>query len=254
MSRVSWMALVPLAEGRLPEFEHARTFHRHHWSQWSPLEMSQQTASLVTYRAGDATGTYAVLPHPIPWSQLEGPCAVAWYWPNAAELLRHHPYHLLIAQVDEGRRTVQACLRFTSIVASLVESSAALGVLWGPASKVHEPGAFVTVAQQMSQEHLPLDLWVDFRIEQIADRQLRMFTTGLSVFGYPELEVAHYSGTVEELFGHAYNVAHMQLDKETTIRDGDTFGITDEVLATARVGPSMLDPAQEVTHLTFDEE
>ena len=252
MSRISWLALIALSDGQLPGFEDIRANHSRQFPDNPRVELSQQTTSLITYTSGDSFGTFALLPQPIPWAQLEGPCEVAWYWPTAAEVLRDHRHHLMVAQVDEGRRTVSACLRFTSIVASVVEASAALGVLWGPAAKIHEPSAFVNVTRQMSPENLPLDLWIDFRIEAAEYNRLRLFTTGLSPFGYPELEVERYEGHVEELFSHAYNIAHMQLEKSTTIRDGDTFGMTDEVQATARVGPSSIDPSQEVTHLDFD--
>ena len=252
MNRISWLALIALAEGHLPSFEVTRANHSRQWPDGPALKLSQQTSSLITYASGDSCGTFALVPQPIAWSQLEGPCAVAWYWPTAAETLRDHQHHLMVAQVDEGRRTVGACLHFTSIVASVLDASRALGVLWGPAAKVHEPSAFVGVARQMSPENLPLDLWIDFRIEPTERDRLRLFTTGMSAFDYPELEVDRYAGSAEELFRHAYNIAHMQLEKATTIRDGDTFGMTDEVQATARVGPSLIDPGQEVTHLQFE--
>ena len=28
------------------------------------------------------------MPAPIPWSNLEGPCATAWWWPDATEKMK----------------------------------------------------------------------------------------------------------------------------------------------------------------------
>jgi hypothetical protein len=201
---------------------------------------------------GDFTAAATLVPRPIPWTQLEGPAATAWYWPEATGTLRHHPAHLLVALVDEGGRAVEKAITLTRLTTALVAASPGLGVFWGPGRLVHSPAAFVEQALQMREDNLPLFLWVDFRIEETADGSVRLYTTGLAALGQTELEASGYGGEPQELLNYAYNIAHYQIDKRKVIRDGDTIGLTDEVQVTAHRGTSMLGGELEVLQLQFE--
>ena len=42
------------------------------------------------FACGDAHCAVSLMPAPIPWPELEGPCATAWWWPQATERMRAH--------------------------------------------------------------------------------------------------------------------------------------------------------------------
>ena len=200
---------------------------------------------------GEYTAAAALVPRPIPWSQLEGPADTAWYWPEAAAAMRAHAAHLLVTLVDEGGRPITKSLALTRLTAALATTSPSVGVFWGPGRLVHPPMAFIEQAEQASETNLPLFLWVDFRVEQLNDGALRLYTTGLDALGGAELEAAHFDGLPQRLLEFAYNIAHYQLDRQKTIRDGDTIGLTEEVQVTARRAQSMLGGEMEVLQLEF---
>ena len=59
---------------------------------------------------------------PIPWSDLEGPCATSILWPKAAEELRPHTGHLIVTvlrqdddPLEGSRMLTRAC---TSVLAT----------------------------------------------------------------------------------------------------------------------------------------
>ncbi len=247
-----WLALIALDQPMLPEFDEVAGELSRFFADAPPLTAAGQTENLLTCLLGQQTVAATLVPAPIPWSQLEGPCATAWYWPDAAGALRDHQAHLLVTLLDEGGRAVDKCSYLTQFVSALASASPAIGVFWGPGRLVHQPRAFVDQAKQMSHENLPLYLWIDFRIEQIADQSLRMFTTGLKALGQLELEVPLYHGTPQQLLEFVYNVAHYLLDKKKQVHEGETIGLTDEVKATVKFGKSMLDDAADVLQLEFD--
>jgi hypothetical protein len=247
-----WLSLIALDRPRLPRFEDLASWFEEHFPEALQPVLSSSTENLLALTVGDLTAAVSLVPRPIPWSQLEGPAATAWYWPDAASELRHHSAHLLVALVDEGGRPVEKAITLTRLVTAAAAAAPSVGVFWGPGRLVHSPEAFVEQAVQMSEENLPLFLWIDFRIEESSSGGVRLFTTGIEPLGGNELEVRDFGGEAQELLNYAYNIAHYQLEQRKVIRDGDTIGLTDEVQVTAHRGQSMLGGDMEVLQLTFE--
>jgi len=215
------------------------------------MTVAGTTENLFTCTFGKFTVAVTLVPRPIPWSQLEGPCATAWFWPTAAEALRDHQAHLLVTLLDEGGKEIPKATALTQLVAGLVANAPAQGVFWGPGRLVHPPRAFLDQAAQLSADDLPLFLWVDFRVERNDNGTTRLYTTGLEAIGYTELEVAEYLGEPQTLLEYSYNIAHYQLSQAKEINEGDTIGLTDEIQVVANRRPSMFDEALEVVALDF---
>ena len=249
---LKWLALVALERAELPPFDQVASWYAERYPDAPAPQPSGATDKLLTMTLGEFTAAATLVPRPIPWSQLEGPCATAWYWPDAAEALRPHEAHLLITVIDEGGRPIDKASALTRLTAAITANAPSVGVFWGPGRLVHPPGAFVEQAAHVSPENLPLFLWIDFRMEQTDDGALRLFTTGLEALGESELEVPRYVGNPQDLLDFVYNIAHYSLSRRKTINDGDTIGVTDDVQATARRGPSMQGGDAEVVQLTFE--
>ncbi len=247
-----WLALVALERSQTPSFDAIATWHREHFPNFQPPTPAASTDKLLTLTIGELTAAVTLVPQPIPASQLEGPAATAWYWPDAASAFRRHHAHLLVTLIDEGGAAVKKAESLTRLTASIAAVAPSVGVFWGPGRLVHSPEAFIDQAVQMRSDNLPLFLWIDFRIEQIEAGAYRLYTTGLESLGRTELEVSRYEGSPQELLDLAYNIAHYMLDNRKVLSDGDTIGVTDDVQVTARRGPSMLGGELEVIRLDFE--
>lgn len=247
-----WMALVILDRAELPQFEDVAQAVGEYFSEAPVMTAAGATEKLLTCSIGEYTAAATLVDKPVPWSQLEGPCATAWYWPDAAEKLRGHEAHLLVTLIDEGGSAVEKSTCLTQWVAGLVASTPTLGVFWGPSRMVHPARAFIEQAVQLSPTDLPLFLWIDFRIEQLDNGNSRLYTTGLEALGFSELEVHEFAGDPQHLLEFAYNIAHYQIGKNKVINDGDTIGLTEEVQVTARREPSILDEKIEVIKLEIE--
>ena len=55
----------------------------------------------IVFGLGGDHAAAALMPEPIPWSALEGPCATAWWWPEASEKMKSHTSHILVALAGE---------------------------------------------------------------------------------------------------------------------------------------------------------
>jgi Domain of unknown function (DUF4261) len=251
MNPLRWLALVLFDEPELPEFDEVTRFIGEMYPDAPALAQAGSTENLFTCTVGEYTAAVTLVPRPVPWSQLEGPCATAWYWPTAGDALRDHKAHLMVALVDEGSKSIDKAIALTQLVSGLVGTSPAQGIFWGPGRLVHPPQAFIDQAQQMAPRDLPLFLWVDFRVERDPNGTCRLYTTGIEALGKLEIEIRDFAGEPQVMLEYAYNVAHYQLARNTQIKDGDTIGLTDEVQAVAHLARSMFDPEMEVVRLEF---
>jgi hypothetical protein len=248
-----WLTLVALERPALPAFEDVAARFADMYPEAPPLKLASSTENLLTFTLGEFTAAATLVPRPIPWSQLEGPAEMAWYWPGAADALRDHAAHLLVALVDEGGQAIDKALAATRLTAAAAAAAPSVGVFWGPGRLVHPPAAFLDQAAATCADNLPLFLWVDFRVEPLEDGAVRLFTTGLDALGGVELEVRRFQGDPQQLVKYVYNIAHYQIERRKLIKEGDVIGLTDEVQATARRGTSMLGGEMEVIRLEFDE-
>jgi hypothetical protein len=246
-----WLALVLLEEPELPAFDEVAQFIGQNFAEPPTMTVAGSTENMFTCNLGEYTAAATLVPKPAPWSQLEGPCATAWYWPTAEEALRDHKAHLLVTLVDEGGKSLEKSVGLTQLTAGLVGSCRASGVFWGPGRLVHPAQPFIEQALQSTAADLPLFLWIDFRVERTDAGTARLYTTGLTALGSTELEVAAFPGPPQQLLEYAYNIAHYQLCQNKPINDGDTIGLTEEIQVVAHRGGSMFDEKMEVVQLEF---
>ena len=220
-----WLALIMLEEAELPEFETVARHVAENYADAPTMSVAGTTDNLITCTIGEYTAAITLVPNPVPWAQLEGPCATAWFWPTAADALRDHQAHLLVTLVDEGGKEIPKSTALTQFVTGLVANTRTAGIFWGPGRLVHPPQAFLDQASQLTTDDFPLFLWVDFRVERTDSGGTRLFTTGLEALGYTELEVVDFQGEPQTLLEYAYNIAHYQLNQAKEINEGDTIGL-----------------------------
>jgi hypothetical protein len=122
-------------------------------------------------------------------------------------------------------------------------------VYWGAGTLVHPPKLFVSAAEAMTRELLPLDLWIDFRLELHADGTTSAFTTGLAALGHLEIEVAHSKMKPAEVRNRVWNSAHYLLDNGPVLRDCQTFGLTADEQIGVKHTSSTWDPSKTVIRL-----
>jgi len=200
---------------------------------------------------GDATAAVAMVRAPIPWQQLEGPCATAWWWPEASKCMQGHAAHILVALVGEAGNPVQRHIALSCLAAAVASHTDAVGICWGGGRLVHEPKRFIEEAQNLSPESLPWPLWIDFRVEPGEDGTNRLFTTGMKAFGKMEIEIPGSRKGPAEVFDFALSIADYILTEHPQIESGHTVGRSADENIRATHAPSMLDPEMTVLRLEF---
>ena len=200
---------------------------------------------------GGSMAAVVLVPAPLPWSNLEGPCETAWWWPEARASMRGHDSHLLVALGNDDGDPIRRSLALTHLTAAAATHVHAAGIFWNGGGLVHDPQVFLAEARNASPTKLPLYLWIDFRIENNDDGTLRLFTTGMKALEKLEIEIPRSRHTAQELLDFAHATAHYLLARGAEIRDGHTVGCSEDEKVQAAHAPSMWDSTMTVLRLEY---
>jgi hypothetical protein len=195
--------------------------------QWPALpraEAVEAKESTFALRIGSQDVVAGHMPAPIPWSDLEGPCATSWLWKEAATVLRPHATHLIVTVLGEEGPLDRMRLLTQVTAAVLATCPDALGVFWTHAALVIQPALFRDFATEFLPDGLPLLLWVDFRIGTAPSGQSFGFTNGMASLGQMEIETLESPEAPGALRERFHALAGYVLENGPVIRDGDTIG------------------------------
>ncbi len=243
------VALVALRQAKFPPEDAVFQWLRQQRPDLPPVTQVERQEDVCSFVIGRDTAAISLMDAPIPWADLERPCATAWYWPEATVSMQDHRAHVLVVVLSDSPDRVATALLLTSLVAAVASCCEAAGVCWVPATLVHSPEAFIASTEEMHDEYLPLYLWVNFAIQQHHDGSYCVFTIGLAEFGLMEIEVPSSYKDPEFLMDRVFNIAHYLLDNGPVLDDGETIGLADDEEIPIRHGPSMWDERTTVIQL-----
>lgn len=177
---------------------------------------------VLTFKLDGAVGAIALMPAPIPWSEIERPAQTALMWPDAASVLRDHRAHLIVTLFSRTGTVVDRKMRLTRVAAAAAQVTQALGVYWGDGPSVHSLEDFVEAATNRSVESPPMHTWLGLSITKPTPDRISLLTFGMEKFGHPNLLIDGPNGTAS--VGFLFDFASYLITGNVTIRDGDTVG------------------------------
>ncbi|MGE5416081.1 MAG: DUF4261 domain-containing protein [Acidobacteriota bacterium] len=220
------MVMVALANSDLPATELLFDLFNRICENAGDVKNIERNEDIIIFEYDGEIGYIALMEAPFPWSDLEGPCATAWHWPEATEKMRQQTAHILISLISK-KTDIDMIARtklFTQLTASVAEATDAIGVYWGSGTVVQSRDVFVNQAKKMDSGSLPVMLWTEFRLQKRPDGSFDLITTGMEALGLMEIEILGSKKTPLELVDFVHNIASYLLINGPVIRDGDTVG------------------------------
>jgi hypothetical protein len=194
------------------------------WPDLPEIGEAEGEDDAIVFRIGESMVMLGRMPAPIPWSDLEGPCATSWLWPNAADAVKQHTEHVIVTVAAETPALERSRL-LTQVAAAVVGTcQAPVGVYWGDATLVTSAEMFRDFAVDVLPEGPPIPMWVDFRVGPTGDGTSSGFTTGLAALDLMEFETKNASEPPGELRERLIAMAGYVIENGPVIRDGDTVG------------------------------
>lgn len=227
------LAMVCLSKPVLPQV-HALQKALAALGEGPVLEKHEVKDSTLSFEFDGAMGFVSLMPAPIPWEDLEGPCSTAWFWPEATQTLREHRAHLIVALMRHEGDAIDRHLQLTRLVAAAANASNGLGIYWGGAPLVQPRESFAEVAAEAARDNLPLELWVEQRLFSTKEDTISVFTAGMDKLEAMEIEVRETTMEATDAMELVYGIAQYLVLNGNVIKDGDTVGQSDEQRITAR--------------------
>lgn len=185
-------------------------------------EPSGDNASFV-FKIDDEMVAIAHMDVPIPKGDIEGTAQYAYNWQTALEDTKDHKSHLIVSVIQGGQDQIKRFTIFTQVLCSLLRTTNAIGVYKGNQSLLTPKEDYLNEAAAMSEEYLPLNLWIYFGL-RVTDNGNAGYTYGLKKFNKAEMEIVNSSKTLEDIRGFLFNIAHYVLDYDVAFQDGQTVG------------------------------
>lgn len=225
-----------------------------YWPELPPCEDAEKKDGCISFEFGDALVVIGLIPAPIPWSSLEGPCATSILWPDAADILKPHREHAVVtvsAEVDE----IELSKLLTQVTAAVAAASLqALGVYWGNGALVISKDLFVETAKELLPDDLPLFIWVDVRAGRDGDRTSAGFTQGMAALGHMEFEAKNAPEPPGELRERLMTLASYVIENGPVISDGDTIGESEDERIRVAHADSSFGANAKVMRLEYEQE
>jgi hypothetical protein len=198
-------------------------------------------------------GFLAHMPAPIPGGEAEDNAEGNFLWPDGKEKVSKHRSHVIVGNVGAEERTpIQSALEVSQLVLVALDLFDGIGVYWGNASVCNSREIFETFCAGISQEHLPVPVWLRFQLVRTSDVEIGLYTLGMNQFDLMDIEVDRCTMDIESLFECVSNIAHYLIHNGPVIADGHTVGGSEDERILVRHRPSMIDENRQVYKIVFD--
>ncbi len=187
---------------------------------------------------------------PIPWGDLEGPCATAWWWKEAEKEMKAHRAHFIATVIGEKGNALEQTVDLTKYIAAAADCHEASGIYWGNGTLVHEPSKFIDSAKKITPKDFSTNLWVDIRFWKTDDGKATFVTTGLEAFDKMEVEVVGSAKDFDDIYNLVSGAAYLQI-AGSTFKDGDTIGADEKTKIKTSHEKSIWDRPEKVLRLHF---
>lgn len=207
---------------------------------------------IVHIMHGDETiGSLGHMATPIPEREAEY-AGDNFLWPNGAVETAAHRAHVVVFLARTGDSPVEEAMLVTRLALVALELFDGLGVYWGNACVTNSREMFEQCAREMTDEHLPLPVWLRFQPVRADNDEIGMYTLGLKQFGLMEIEIDRSPMELGELFDFVSNLAHYLVMSGPVIKDGNTVGGSEEERILVRYRPSMIERSRRVYKVIFE--
>jgi hypothetical protein len=216
-----------------------------------PITQVSEEQGVLVARIPGGTVKMLSLPAPIPPQELEGPVALAWHWPTARDEVAAHQGHVIVHASSTELHPMDVWRLHTRLVAAVVATTPSLGVYVGDAMMVRSREDWLDDALATEGDGLPILLWVGINPVREEDGRASAYTTGLSSFGFMEMEVRGSARPLQEVMAGLGDAAYYQISTGARLHDGETFGFSENDRHRVRHLPSRFLPDTTVAVLDW---
>jgi len=209
--------------------------------------------NIISITRGDETvGFLAHVPAAIPGGEAEENADGNFLWPDGREEASAHRSHVIVTTTGSSDQSpVQSAIAVTRLALVALKLFDGSGVYWGNACVSNSRAVFEGFCQDISDEHVPVPVWLRFQLMRTSEDGIGMYTLGMDQFDLMDIEVDRCNMNASDLFEFVSNIAHYLILSGPIISDGNTVGGSAEERILVRHRPSMIDSKKKVYKIVF---
>ena len=236
---VDWHAVIAHAANSSPDF---------------PQATPQVEGPVASVEIPGGTVAVSLMPTQVPSNDLAGPIAMAaHHWPCAESDIAQHRQHVAVFAGSQTADAIAVHLLASRVAAATLAVANGIGIYVGHAMLVRDAAGYINDISSASREDPPVTTWIGFN--PVNDEgAFSAYTTGLTAFGFRELEVRRPAISPDEAFNRLMNIASYQLSTGRVINDDETIGYSEAERHKVRYAPSAFIPRMEVAVIDLQDE
>src|SRR5262249_28388203 len=215
------IGFVLLDQARPVPFAQIAADHQRRWHK--PLKIKTDAAG-TSFELESGFAAIQVVPAPIPKTDHESMIRRSFEWDGAEQAVRTHRAHLIVVHMFPDHDTKTGAIRLTRLLASISATMHPLGIEWGAAGHVVDPGVWMDRSRDIDPSNPPLSLWIAVDAETSDAKKWVSRTFGLVVFGLPEVRVVGRANDGERIMQMGNAVVSYLMENGMILKTGHTIG------------------------------
>jgi Domain of unknown function (DUF4261) len=174
----------------------------------------------LVFTSGNLVVTIANMDYALPPADIAAAAEISWLWKTAEIDAARHKSYLQISVIGTPGQTVKLYKLFTKVAACALENSNASGIFLQNQYLLLSKGYFTEAAKNMTDDNLPVYLWVYFGILQEKGKSSG-YTYGLKEFGMQEIEIVNSDHSLQEVHACIVDATQFVLMSNKRLQDGE---------------------------------
>ena len=238
-----------------PDLSHADEVVKEVFGASYSADVDEEEGIISVNHGSEGVGFLAHMPIPIPNEEAAENADRNILWPEGKEEAGRHQSHVIVTNAGAtGQTPVQSAISVSKLALVALKLFDGMGVYWGNACVSNSREVFEELCDNLSEERLPVPVWLRFQLVRTADEQVGIYTLGMKQFGLMEIEAEDTPLDSEELLSFVSDIAHYLIQRGPVIKDGNTVGGSEEQRIVVRHRPSMIDKERRVYKIMFNDE
>ena len=163
---------------------------------------------------------------PIPGDEIKSTAEYNYFWPNGMDEATKHKGHVILSILNAGTDPIKENILFTKVASSILNNSKSLGIYIGGRTLLINKEMYISSAETMTSEDLPLLVWIYFGM-RTENGKRSIYTYGLADFQKMEMEIINSTHSFEDLLDMMFNIVHYIIISNVTLKDGETMGMSE---------------------------
>ncbi|MBR1739316.1 MAG: DUF4261 domain-containing protein [Ruminococcus sp.] len=217
-------------------------FEKYLKEDWGIDCQEHQKDGAMVFKVDEMVVACSLMPSPVPDKEAEQNAKNNILWKDGDKEVEKHNAHVMLAVMNKFDALEQALL-FAKVASCLLKLDNAIGIYKNPT--VYEKKFYIGFAESIKDGEIPVPILIYTGL-YLAKDGICAFTSGLSFFGFKEIEIIDSKKQPNEVMSFLFSISEYVISEGVELKDGETIGFTEEQKLPIAVSAGVSVPGETV--------